>query len=132
GRRVDAEALTCGRGAVREDVAEAAAAICADHLGTDHPETDIGLLVDRILVRGRVERGPAAAGVVLRLRAEELRPATGAAVGARLEGLVVFARERRFRALLAQDPILLGRQLCTPLLICFLKFWHLHHSLAKA
>ena len=44
------------------------------------PKRRVRLLVDRVLARRRVEGRPAAAGVVLRIRAEELGAATGAAV----------------------------------------------------
>src|SRR5207248_3350379 len=64
-RRVDAVALPGRRGAVREDVAEVAAAVGAHDLGANHAEGRVSLLVDRLLARRRVERGPAAAGVVL-------------------------------------------------------------------
>src|SRR5581483_2838384 len=80
----------------------------------------IGLLVDRLDRGGREERRPAAARVVLRLRREQLRPAPRAAVGARLERVVVLARERRLGALLAQHVVALRAQGRTPLGLCLL------------
>src|SRR3954452_23833516 len=105
-------------------MAEATAAGGAEHLGAFHAEGRVGLLVDRLRVGRRRERGPAAAGVVLRIGDEELCPAAGAPVGARLERVVVLAAERPLRALLAKDPVLLGRQLGLPLLWCFLDLGH--------
>src|SRR4051812_12944816 len=92
-----------------------ATAVRARHLGADHPVARVRLLVDRIVARRGVERGPAAAGVVLRLGGEQLRAAAGAAVRAVLEDGVVLAAERPFGALLAQDAVLLGAQLGPPL-----------------
>src|SRR2546430_1564982 len=114
-----------GRGrAVREDVPEVAAARRAQHLGAHHAVTCVGLLLHGLLARRRGERGPAAAGVVLCIRVEQLRAAAGAAVGARLEDMVVLPAERRLGALLAQDAVLLGRQLRAPLLLSLLDVCH--------
>ena len=76
---------------VREHVAEVAAAARAQHLGADHPVGDVRLLLDRVVALRRVEGGPAAARVVLRVRLEQLGAAPGAAVRARLEDVVVLA-----------------------------------------
>src|SRR5439155_25603785 len=81
-----------------------------------HEEAPVLLGLERVLARGRVERRPAAARVVLRLGAEELRAAARAAVDAVLEHVVVLVRERSFGALLAQDAVRLRRQLAPPLL----------------
>jgi hypothetical protein len=62
-----------------------------------------------LLARRRRERGPAAAGVELRVGDEQLGSAPGAPVGARLECVVVLASERALRALLPQNAVLLGR-----------------------
>src|SRR6266581_2549973 len=79
-RGVDAVADTGRRGPVGEEVAEMAAAARAHDLGANHPVGRVRLLVDRIARGGRVERRPSAAGVVLRVRAEQLGAATGADV----------------------------------------------------
>ena len=113
--RVDAVAHPGRVRPVGEHVPEVAAARGAHHLGAHHPVARIGLLVDRILARRRVERRPAAARVVLRVGGEELRAAAGAAVGARLEDVVVLAGERRLGALLAQYAVCLGVELRAPL-----------------
>src|SRR5437016_3728740 len=96
------------------------AAARAEHLGADHPVADVSLFLDR----RRIERGPTATRVVLRLRSEQLRSATRAPVGAGLEGEVVLPGERGLGSLFAQNPVLLRRQLATPLLLCFLNFRH--------
>src|SRR5687768_13407071 len=71
-----------------------------------------------VLVRNRLrEAGPAAAGIELRVRAEQLRPARYAAVHTGLLRVVIRARERPLGPLLARDPVLLGRELLPPLLI---------------
>src|SRR5947209_6389376 len=103
--------------AVREHVPEVAAAARAQHFGANHAVAGVGLLLDRVLAGRRVERGPAAARVVLRVRLEQLRSAAGAAVRPRLEDVVVLTREGRFRSLLPQHVELLARQLLTPLLL---------------
>src|SRR5260221_6552177 len=94
-----------------------AAARGAHLLSANHPVARVVLLVDRLLARRRGERGPAAAGVVLGLRAEELGATARTRIGAGLENVVVLTRERRFRPLLAQDAVLLGIELCAPLRI---------------
>src|SRR5213592_938834 len=109
-------------------MAEMTAAACAQHLGADHPVAGVRLRVDRFVGSRRVERGPAAAGVVFRLRFEQLGSAAGATVSAGLEREIVLAGERRFGALLAQNSVLLGRQFGTPLLLCFLNFRHVEQS----
>src|SRR5438876_4918060 len=123
-RRVDAVTLPGGLRAVREDVAEMAAAVRAHDLGAHHAEGLVPLLIDRLLAGGRVERGPAAAGVVLRVGDEELGATAGTVVCARLEHMVVLARERALRALFAEHVVLLGRQFRPPLLLCFLDLCH--------
>src|SRR5436190_7679148 len=118
---------------VGEQVAEMTAARGAHHLGAHHPERRVRLLVDRLLARRRVEGRPAAAGVVLRVGAEELGAATGAPVRAGLEDVVVLAGEGTLGPLLAQYTELLGRQLLAPLLLrlldlCVLCFLHAQSS----
>src|ERR687887_1348912 len=89
----------------------------AQHLGPAHEEAPVVLGLERVPARRLVEGRPAAAGVVLRVRAEELGAAAGAAVDARLEHVVVLAAERPLGSLLAQDVELLRRQLAPPLLL---------------
>src|SRR5438477_6125941 len=105
-------------------MAEMAAAIRAHDLGPHHSEGRIALLVDRLVARRRGEGRPAAARVVLGLGAEELGAAARAAVRARLEHVVVLARERRFRPLFAEDAVLLGVELRAPLRLGLLDFRH--------
>src|SRR4051812_5095804 len=113
-------------------MAEVTAAGGAEHLGALHAEGRVGLLLDRLRVGRRRERGPAAAGVVLGVRLEELGPTTGALVGARLEAVVVLTSERPLGPLLPQDAVLLGAQLGPPLLFCFLDFVHAEQSAESA
>src|SRR5919198_4419541 len=87
----------------------------AQHLGPAHEEAPVLLGLDRALARRLVEGRPAAAGVVLRLGAEELRAAAGAPVDARLEHVVVLAAERPLGSLLPEDAVLLRRQVAPPL-----------------
>ena len=81
--------------------------------------------LDGLAARGRVERWPAAAGVVLRLGLEQLGAAAGAAVDAVGEDVVVLAGECPLGALLAQHAVLLGGQLLPPLLLGLLNLGHL-------
>src|SRR5438270_3035824 len=87
----------------------------AEHLGPAHEEAPVLLGLERVLARRLVERGPAAAGVVLRVRAEELRTAAGTPVDARLEHVVVLAAPWPLRSLLPEDAELLRRQVAPPL-----------------
>src|SRR5436305_8983593 len=105
---IDAVADSGRLGAVREDMPEVAAAVRAGHLRPHHAVARVGLFVDGVRGRRRVERGPAAAGVVLRLRAEQLGPAAGATVRPVLEDVVVLAGERGLGALLSKDAVLVG------------------------
>src|SRR6185369_4713974 len=97
-----------------------------------HAEARVGLLLDGLLVGRRRERGPAAAGVVLRVGGEQLRPAAGTPVGARIERVVVLAGERALSALLAQNTVLLGREFGPPLLFGFLDLGHVEQSCKSA
>src|SRR5581483_5459306 len=79
---VHAVALAGRCGAVREEMAEMAAAAAAQHLGADHA---VAVVLDQldVGVRGRlVEARPAGAGLELGVRAEELGAAARAAVRA--------------------------------------------------
>src|SRR5439155_7411829 len=105
-------------------MAQVATALPPHYPRSRHPQSRVGLHLDRLLARGHVERGPAATRVVLRVGDEELGAAAGAAVGAGLERVVVLTCESSLRALLAQHVVLLGSQLGAPLLLCFLDLWH--------
>jgi hypothetical protein len=113
--RVDAVALA--RRLIRrivEDVAQMAAAGCAQHLGASHQERAVGLGVDRTGCEGLIEAWPAGPGVELGLGAEERGPAPGASVGPGRVLAPVAAAEGRLGALLAQDAVLLGGKFGTP------------------
>src|SRR4051794_22009909 len=109
---------------VPEDVPEVAPAARAQHLGAHHAVGRVGLLLHGIFARGRRKGRPAAPGVVLRIGFEQLCAAAGAPVRARLEYVVVLTAERRLGSLLAQDAVLLGRQLGAPLLLGLLDLRH--------
>src|SRR5262245_25869747 len=104
----------------------------AHHLGSNHPVGRVALFLDRVLARRRGKRGPAATRVVLGRGTEELGATPGAAVGPRLEHVVVLAAERRLGSLLTQDAELLGRQLPAPLLLGLLDLLHAPPSLERS
>src|ERR1700730_8964342 len=66
-------------------------------------------------VHRRGEARPASTGVELRVRGEERRPATNAAVASRALFIPIGTGERAFGAVLAGDVVLLGRELGAPL-----------------
>ena len=115
--RVDAVAQAGRVRAVVEDMAEVAAARRAHDLGANHPVARVGLRDDAVERRRLEEARPAAARLELRVRAEELRPAAGAAVDAVAVLVPVRAGERALRALAPQDLVLLGREALAPLLV---------------
>src|SRR5919106_1264277 len=112
---VDAEAQAGRAWAVRKHVPEVAAARGAHHFGPHHAVAPVLLGDDAVEARGLHEARPAGARVVLRLRAEELRAAAGAAIDPRLLRVDVFAGERALRALAPQHLVLLRRELRAPL-----------------
>ena len=112
---VDAVPLPAGAGAVREDVAEVAAAGGAGDLGADHPVARVDVCVDA-LERCRLDEArPARAGVELGIGAEQLRPAARAAVDAGRLRIGVGAGERPLGSLLPQHGVLLGGEAGPPL-----------------
>ena len=115
--RVDAVAETRRVGPVVEHVTEVAAAGGARDLGACHPVAGVRLRDDAVERRRLVEARPAAARLELRVGAEELRAAAGAAVHTVAVLVPVCARESTFRSLLAENLVLLGREALTPLLL---------------
>src|SRR6202035_3939444 len=99
--------------AVVEDVAEMAAAAAAMYFGAQHAEGAVLGLADRVLQR-LIEARPAGAAFELGVRGEQRQVAAGASEHA----LAMFLQQRAgtgaFGALLAQDLILLRRQLRAP------------------
>src|SRR5271169_5206383 len=98
---------------VVEDVTEMAAAAAAMHFGPRHAEGPVFGFADRIVER-LVEARPAGAALELGLRGEQRQVATGAGEDALAMLLEQWTRARAFGALLAQDFILLRRQLRAP------------------
>src|SRR5690348_12705156 len=96
---------------------QVAAALGAIHLGPGREERAIGLSCHSSLLSGLVEARPARPRFELRLGAEQLRAASGAAVAARPMLVPEFAGERALRALLSKHVIPLRTQLLAPLRI---------------
>ena len=67
--------------------------------------------------RRLVEARPPGARIELRVGAEQLGAAAGAAIGAVVLDVDVLAGERALGPVLAQDLVLLGRQALAPLLV---------------
>ena len=121
---VDAVAQAGRVRAVVEDVAEVAAAALADDLGAAHEEAVVGPGLDRVVVHRVEEARPAGAGVELGVGAEQLCAAAATAVDAVLLVVPVGAGERALGALLAEDLVLLGRELRPPLRLGLLDLLH--------
>src|SRR5204863_7040333 len=81
------------------------------HFHATHPMSVVFELAHRRGIGRLIEAGPAAAAVVLGLRPEKFLAASLAQVHARCLGLVVLAGKRRLGAALAQDAVLVRRQL---------------------
>src|ERR1700730_8369392 len=98
---------------VVEDVPEMPAAAAAMHLGPQHAEGAVFGLADGVVER-LVEARPAGPALELGLRGEQRQVATGAGEDALAMLIEKRARARAFGPLLAQDVILLRRQLRAP------------------
>src|SRR5439155_3426460 len=120
--RVDAVAQPGGVRPVVEDMAQVATALRTRHFGPHHEVAGVDVLLDGGGRRRLIEARPAAVGVELGLRDEQLRPAPGAAVNAWRAGVPVLARERPLGALLAQHLVLLRAQLPPPFRFGLLDF----------
>src|SRR5712671_682957 len=96
-----------------EDVTEMAAAAAAVNFGPQHPESPIFGLADGVLQR-LVKTRPAGTALEFRLRGEQRQVAAGTGEDALAVLLEQRARSRPLGALLAQDLILLRRQLRPP------------------
>src|SRR3954452_8693780 len=107
--RVDAPALARRTRAVVEHVAEMRAAAAAEHLRAGHPVGAVLARLDRLGDRRLGEARPAGAGVELRVRAEQLVAAGGAAVYPVFLRMHVPAGERRLGAVAAHHLVLLRR-----------------------
>src|SRR5690349_5161044 len=112
---VDAVAQPGRRGAVLEHVAEVPAAPRAVHLRARHAERPVLARLDAALRDRPPVARPAGARVELLIRVEQRRAAARAAIDAVRVVIVEAAGERVLGALLAQHPVLLGRQPPAPL-----------------
>src|SRR3979490_1883092 len=91
-----------------------AAAAAAVNFGPQHPKGGVFGLADGV-VEGLIKTRPAGAALEFRLRGEQRQVAAGAGEDALAMLLQQRARTRTLGALLAQDFILLRRQLRAPL-----------------
>src|SRR5262249_22474197 len=105
------------RGAVREDMAEVAAAFGAMDLGPRHPVAAIARGADGLVADRLGEARPAGAAVELRVGLEERLAAGGADKGAAAFFLVQRARAARLGAVLAEHLVLLRRERSAPIVI---------------
>src|SRR5665647_2688187 len=96
-----------------EDVAEMTAAAAAVNFGPQHPEGAVFGLADGVLER-LIETRPAGAAFEFSLGGEQRQIAAGAGEDALAMLLEQRARARAFGAFLAQDLVLLRRQLRAP------------------
>src|SRR5882724_1148411 len=111
---VDAVAQAGRLRSVVEDVTEMAAAAAAVNFGPHHAVGPVFGLADPVLNR-LIKARPSGAALILRLRGEQRQVAAGAGEGALAMLLEQRARPRALGAFLAQDFILLRRQLRAPL-----------------
>src|SRR5690606_33537531 len=95
-----------------------------------HAVAVVDLLRDGMLVDRRVERGPARARVVLRLRAEERTPAADAVIGPLRLLVPVTAGEGPLGRGAARHLVLLLRELLAPLRVALLDPVVLGHASA--
>src|SRR3979411_2789598 len=101
-----------------KDVTEMAAAAAAVNFSPQHPKGAVLGLADGIVER-LIKTPPAGAALACRLRGEQRQVAAGAGEDALVMLLEQRARTRALGALLAQDFILLRRQLRAPFRIGF-------------
>src|ERR1700730_8864517 len=99
--------------AIVEDVTEMAAATAAVNFGPQHTEGPVFGLADGVLER-LIKTRPPGAAFEFRLRGKQRQVAAGAGEDALAMLLEQRARSRAFGAFLAQDFILLRRQLRAP------------------
>jgi hypothetical protein len=92
----------------------------ADHLRPAHQQAVVGAQLDRIVVGGLEETGPAGARFELGVGAEQLVAAGDAAVRPVVLGIDVPAGEGALGPALAGDLVLLGSELLAPLRFGFL------------
>src|SRR5450759_817158 len=101
-----------------EEVTEMAAATAAMNFGPQHPKGPVFCLADGVLDR-LIKTRPAVAALELGLRGEQRQVAAGTGEDALAMLLKQRARSRTLGTLLAQDFILLRRQLRAPFRIGF-------------
>lgn len=83
------------------------------------------MFTDRLFIEGRVKARPAGSGLELCIGFEKRLAAAHAIKQPRAFLILMGAGESAFRAVLAGDVILLGRQLLAPLRVGFFDLGHL-------
>src|SRR5579884_4081126 len=114
---VHAVALTGGRWAIVEHVAEMRSTSPAQHFGPQHPMGGVFNQLYVLPIHRIVEAGPARARLKLGGGAEERGPTGRAAIRAVVLGVYVATGERPLRPLFAQNRVLFGRETAAPLLL---------------
>src|SRR6266404_5112617 len=112
-KAVDAVAQAGRLRPIVKDVTEMTAAAAAVNFSPQHPKGAVFGLADGIVER-LIKTRPAGAALEFRLRGEQRQVAAGAGEGALAVFLEQRARSRPLGALLAQDLVLLRRQLGAP------------------
>jgi len=121
-RGVDAVAHSGWGGAVVEQVAQVRIAAAAMHFRSLHEKARICFRFNTCFLRRPRKTRPTGSRIELVVGIEQRITAAYAAIDARLLRSVVLAGERRLSAVLPRDPVLLGRELSTPLIVCFMDF----------
>lgn len=122
GMTVDAVTQACRWRAIGKDVTKMSAAIGAANFSAHHPVADVAMLCHGIGLHGFEITGPAASGIELRIGNEERLVAGGAAIETFFGAVPIWPGKGALCAVFAQDSVLLGRELFTPLLIGFGNF----------
>src|SRR5262245_26549530 len=114
---VDAIARAGGFRSVGEDMAEMRIARCATNLGAAHEPRAILVLAHGARLGRRPEARPTGAGIEFGIRRKERRTAAHALEHAVALFAVERMREGGLGAVLAGDPVLLGREQLSPLFV---------------
>lgn len=91
--------------------------LCARHAQAGIVLGGYGIALD-----GLPETGPASAGIVFGVRAEQLGAAADTAINTRVLAIVILAGEGAFGAFFARDLILFRAQLLLPFAVAFINF----------
>src|SRR5690554_3154453 len=100
----------------------------ARDLGADHAVAEVAVQLHAPALQHIPEAGPARPGLKLRLRRKQRLPARRAAVNAVVLHVDILAGERWLGPALAQDAVLLWRQLGAPLFLSLLNLVSFAHA----